>query len=105
MDKKTCLGSFLLFSCADNCLFYRWYICSVVVYLMKACIHSSDVVPFAIAAAFFYVVDRIFRLVWGLKPEKVKGVFYRDASNFVLQVKFPKNAIAAKLGVRSYLQI
>jgi len=61
------------------------------VYIFAA-LHSTYFIPYAIAAAAFYVIDRAIRFFWGLWPRK--SVQLKVKPGNCIQLVFPKHPLA-----------
>eukprot|EP00462_Mataza_sp_D1_P009036 CAMPEP_0175170322 /NCGR_PEP_ID=MMETSP0087-20121206/30143_1 /TAXON_ID=136419 /ORGANISM="Unknown Unknown, Strain D1" /LENGTH=636 /DNA_ID=CAMNT_0016460929 /DNA_START=54 /DNA_END=1966 /DNA_ORIENTATION=+ len=64
-------------------------------FFVFAALHMPKVVPFVIAAAGFYGLDRLLRVVWGLKTDQC--THFELAGQGMTRLRFPKNWLAEKL--------
>jgi len=76
--------------------FYYTHFLFIAFYVFGS-LHNAKFLPFMATAATCYVLDRILRALWGLVPQRTTYLRVKDAidpKDKVLQMRFPKNALA-----------
>jgi len=68
-----------------------------VAVIVLAVLHARAVLPYVIVAAVLYIIDKIFRAVWGLLPVRTVGVDVSDKR--IVKLAFPKNDCARTNGL------
>jgi len=62
-------------------------------------LHDDKSKWYVVASIIVYGIDRVFRLIWGTLPVRTSVFRVKGSSGGVVQIKFPKNYIAKKMGV------
>lgn len=77
-----------------NLFFWSHY--SFVVYIVLVYVHVEQTKPFIIVAVALYLFDKFLRCVWTLWPHRT--LLFKNRSDAVAQVRFPKNPLTRALG-------